>query len=91
MPRWLQPDRLVPIDGKVKQWATEVVETAGSKTELEKVKAIYDHVVSTVKYDKTGEGWGKGDIEVDGKPFTSIDKSFSYRDLTAHAATHEAK
>ena len=25
-------------------------------------RAIYDHVVATVKYDKTGKGWGRGDI-----------------------------
>lgn len=62
MARWLQPDRLVPIDGKVKQWAREVVDAAGAKTDLEKVRAIYNHVVSTVKYDKTGQGWGRGDI-----------------------------
>jgi transglutaminase-like putative cysteine protease len=60
--RWLQPDRLVPIDGKVKQWAQEVVDAAGAKTDLEKIRAIYNHVVSTVRYDKTGQGWGRGDI-----------------------------
>jgi transglutaminase-like putative cysteine protease len=62
MARWLQPDRLVPIDGKVKLWAQEVVNAAGAKTDLDKVRAIYNHVVSTVKYDKTGQGWGRGDI-----------------------------
>jgi transglutaminase-like putative cysteine protease len=62
MKRWLEPDRLVPIDGKVKQWAQEVVDAAGAKTDLEKARAIYNHVVSTVKYDKTGTGWGRGDI-----------------------------
>ena len=62
MARWLQPDRLVPIDGKVKAWAQEVVDAAGAKTDLEKARAIYNHVVSTVKYDKSGQGWGRGDI-----------------------------
>src|SRR5262249_32670510 len=62
MSRWLQPDRLVPIDGKVKKWAQEVVNTAGAKTDLEKVRAVYNHGVATVKYDKSGEGWGSGDI-----------------------------
>jgi transglutaminase-like putative cysteine protease len=60
--RWLQPDRLVPIDGKIKQWAQEVVAAAGAKTDLEKARAIYNHIVATVKYDKTGQGWGRGDI-----------------------------
>jgi len=62
MDRWLQPDRLVPIDGKIKQWAQEVVDTAGAKTDLEKARAIYNHIVATVKYDKSGQGWGRGDI-----------------------------
>lgn len=62
MAQWLQPDRLVPIDGKIKQWAEEVVNAAGAKTDLEKLRAIYNHVVATVKYDKTGQGWGRGDI-----------------------------
>lgn len=62
MARWLEPDRLVPIDGKIKQWAQEVVDKAGAKTDLEKARAIYNHVVSTVKYDKSGQGWGRGDI-----------------------------
>lgn len=60
--QWLKADRLVPIDGKIKQWAQEVVDAAGAKTDLEKARAIYNHVVSTVKYDKTGQGWGRGDI-----------------------------
>ena len=62
MSRWLKPDRLVPIDGKIKQWAQEVIAAAGAKTDLEKVRAIYNHIVATVKYDKSGQGWGRGDI-----------------------------
>ncbi|HEX8131450.1 MAG TPA: transglutaminase domain-containing protein [Pyrinomonadaceae bacterium] len=62
MARWLAPDRLVPIDGKVRQWAQEVVDAAGAKTDLERARAIYNHVVATVKYDKSGQGWGRGDI-----------------------------
>ena len=60
--RWLAPDRLVPLDLKIKQQAEEVVAKAGAKTPLEKARAIYEHVVSTVTYDKTGQGWGRGDI-----------------------------
>ncbi|HLK20562.1 MAG TPA: transglutaminase-like domain-containing protein [Bryobacteraceae bacterium] len=60
--RWLKPDRLVPIDGQIKTWAQEVVDAAHAKTDLEMARAIYNHVVSTVKYDKTGKGWGRGDI-----------------------------
>jgi transglutaminase-like putative cysteine protease len=60
--RWLKPDRLVPIDGQIQTWAREVVEAAHAQTDLEMARAIYNHVVSTVKYDKTGKGWGRGDI-----------------------------
>jgi transglutaminase-like putative cysteine protease len=60
--QWLKPDRLVPLDDKIRGWAREVVTAAGAKTDLEKARAIYNHVVSTVKYDKTGTGWGRGDI-----------------------------
>ncbi|GAB2551768.1 transglutaminase family protein [Spirosoma aerophilum] len=59
---WLKPDRLVPIDATIRQWAKAVVDSAGAKTDLQKARAIYNHVISTVKYDKTGMGWGRGDI-----------------------------
>jgi len=62
MARWLQPDRLAPLDDKIKGWALEVVEAAHAKTDLEKARAIYQHIVATVKYDKSGQGWGRGDI-----------------------------
>lgn len=58
--RYRKPDALVPIDGKIKAMAEEV--TAGKKTPLEKARAIYDYTVSTLKYDKSGTGWGRGDI-----------------------------
>jgi transglutaminase-like putative cysteine protease len=60
--RYLQPDRLVPLDDTIRRWAREVVDAAGAKTDLEMARAIYNHVVATVKYDKSGKGWGNGDI-----------------------------
>lgn len=60
--QWLKPDRLVPLDDTIRQWAREVISQAKATTDLEKARAIYNHVVSTVKYDKTGKGWGRGDI-----------------------------
>jgi transglutaminase-like putative cysteine protease len=57
---YLQPDKLVPINGQIKQWAMEV--TKGKKTDLEKARAIYDYTLATMKYDKSGQGWGRGDI-----------------------------
>jgi hypothetical protein len=40
----------------------DAVEKANAHTDLEMARAIYNHVISTVKYDKTGKGWGRGDI-----------------------------
>lgn len=60
--QWLKPDRLVPLDDQIRTWAREVVTAAHAHTDLEMARAIYDHVVSTVKYDKSGKGWGRGDI-----------------------------
>jgi len=59
--RWLEPDRLVPLDGKVLDLALDV--TRGHASRLEQARAIYDYTVSTLKYDKSGTGWGRGDIE----------------------------
>jgi transglutaminase-like putative cysteine protease len=58
--RWLESDRLVPLDGRVRRLAAEV--TAGAGTPLAKARAIYDWVVATMRYDKSGSGWGNGDI-----------------------------
>lgn len=57
---FLSPDRLVPVNDQVRRWALEV--TRGKKTDLEKARAIYDYTVATMKYDKSGQGWGRGDI-----------------------------
>jgi transglutaminase-like putative cysteine protease len=57
--RFLQPDRLVPIDGPIAERARRAV--AGKTTTLEKARAIYEDVLRTMKYDKSGSGWGRGD------------------------------
>jgi transglutaminase-like putative cysteine protease len=57
---WLRPDRLVPLDDRIRKLAAEV--TRGRQGDLEKARAIYDYVVATMSYDKTGTGWGNGDI-----------------------------
>jgi transglutaminase-like putative cysteine protease len=62
MRRWLSPDRLVPLDPQIRTWAREVITAAGARTDLERARAIYNHIIATVKYDKSGEGWGRGDI-----------------------------
>jgi transglutaminase-like putative cysteine protease len=57
--RSLQRDRLVPLDGVIGDLSS--TQTKGLVRPLDKAKAIYDYVLSTMKYDKTGAGWGRGD------------------------------
>jgi transglutaminase-like putative cysteine protease len=57
--RFLEPDRLVPVTGVPAQLAAQ--ETKGATTQLEKARDIYEYVFRTMKYDKSGEGWGHGD------------------------------
>jgi transglutaminase-like putative cysteine protease len=57
--RYLSPDRLVPTDGLIGQLAEQ--HTRGRNKPLDKARAIYDYVVNTMRYDKSGEGWGRGD------------------------------
>ncbi len=62
MARWLAADGLVPLDDSIRHWAGQVAAQAGARTPLERARAIYNHVVATVQYDKSGQGWGRGDI-----------------------------
>jgi transglutaminase/protease-like cytokinesis protein 3 len=36
--------------------------TQGKTEPLDKARAIYDYVFTTMRYDKTGTGWGNGDV-----------------------------
>jgi len=56
----LQPDALVPVTGLPADLAAKV--TQGKTQTLDKARAIYDYVFTTMKYDKTGTGWGRGDV-----------------------------
>jgi transglutaminase-like putative cysteine protease len=58
--QYLAPDKLVPITGRPAQLAAQVV--AGETTQMNKVRAIYDYVFANMRYDKTGTGWGHGDV-----------------------------
>ena len=59
MPQDLAPDRLVPTDGIIEDIAGDV--TKGASSPIEKARAIYDYVTETMRYDKSGTGWGRGD------------------------------
>jgi len=57
---FLRPDRLIPIDGAIAARAATVLSDAGIGT-FERARLLYDDVLRTMKYDKTGDGWGRGD------------------------------
>jgi transglutaminase-like putative cysteine protease len=60
--RYLEPDRLVPIDGRYAELGEEVAGAGG--TASAKMRRIYDHVVSTMQYDykKESPKLGEGDV-----------------------------
>jgi len=57
--QYLGSDRFVPTSDEIGSTAQEVV--AGKKTDLVRARALYDHVIDTMRYIKNGTGWGKGD------------------------------
>ncbi len=57
--RSLAPDHMVPLDGVIAELAHQ--ELDGTNDPLQQARKAYDYVVATMKYDKTGQGWGRGD------------------------------
>lgn len=57
--RFLQPDRLVPLQGTIAELSAQ--QTQGLQDPLAKARAIYNYVLATMRYDKSGTGWGNGD------------------------------
>ncbi len=58
--RSLEGDRRVQVDDRVRALAREV--TAEAKGPLERARAIYGYVLAHMRYDKSGSGWGQGDL-----------------------------
>jgi transglutaminase-like putative cysteine protease len=56
---YLRPEKLVPINETFRTLAQKA--TAGKTDDLERAKALYDHVIGRMRYDKSGTGWGRGD------------------------------
>ncbi len=56
----LAPTELLPVDGIVRQTAAEA--TRGAKTDVDKVRAIYDWVVANAHREPKTRGCGTGDI-----------------------------
>jgi transglutaminase-like putative cysteine protease len=57
--RYLRPETLVPINKTFRTLAQKA--TAGKTDDLQRAKALYDHVIGRMRYDKSGTGWGRGD------------------------------
>lgn len=57
----LQPTELLPLDGIVRKTAQEA--TRGAKTDLDKVRAIYQWVVAHAHREPKTRGCGNGDIK----------------------------
>ncbi len=57
--RYLCPEKLVPTNETFRTLAQKA--TIGKSHDLERAKALYDHVIGRMRYDKSGTGWGKGD------------------------------
>jgi transglutaminase-like putative cysteine protease len=59
MARYLRPDTLVPLDSTIGELSKE--QTQGVTDPLQKGRKVYEYVVATMRYDKSGQGWGRGD------------------------------
>ncbi len=57
--RFLRPEKLVPINQTFRTLAEQA--TAGKTDDLERAKALYNHILGRMRYDKSGNGWGRGD------------------------------
>lgn len=58
--RLLAGDRMAPLNAEVRARSARSVD--GLDRPADKVRAIYDRVLADVRYDKSGEGWGRGDL-----------------------------
>jgi len=59
--RYLRPEKLVPTDETFRTLAERA--TTGKTDDLDRAKALYDHVMGRMRYDKSGTGWGRGDAK----------------------------
>lgn len=57
--RFLQSASRIPVSGTIAALAARVV--GNRRQPSEKIRSIYEYIVKTMRYDKTGTGWGAGD------------------------------
>ncbi len=58
---WIQPTDLMPTDGIVRDTAHQI--TKGKRTDLEKVRAVYDWILANTYREPKVRGCGVGDIK----------------------------
>ncbi len=56
---YLEPNRMIPIGGEMKAIAEQV--TRGEHGPVQIAHAAYTYLFDTMRYDKSGTGWGRGD------------------------------
>jgi transglutaminase-like putative cysteine protease len=59
--RFLLPSKFVSVEGAVAREAERIV--GDEANSLVRARLLYNHIVNTVVYDKSGEGWGRGDSQ----------------------------
>lgn len=59
--RYLKPERLVPVNETFTSLARNAAK--GKTGVLQQARALYDHTLARMKYDKGGTGWGRGDAQ----------------------------
>lgn len=59
----LKSDSLAPVDGRARKLAEDLGVVDASRPVRDRARAIYDHVLQSMTYDKETPGWGKGDFE----------------------------
>lgn len=57
--RALRANRKIPLSGPIRTRAERVCR--GLASDRAKIRALYDHVLATMRYEKRGTGWGRGD------------------------------
>ncbi|MDP1832954.1 MAG: transglutaminase-like domain-containing protein [Geothrix sp.] len=57
--QFLGPERFVPSDAAFEKVVAEVL--ADKRGDLVRARALYDHVIDRMRYQKYGDGWGQGD------------------------------
>ncbi len=60
--RFLEPNELIPLDGKARELAVALGAADDSKDITQRAKLIYDDVLLGMVYDKSVPGYGNGDF-----------------------------